>query len=61
MTATLTRTQTEVVQMSAELKALSDCIMMDDPDEMQEYLAGVLSRISKKLWHLVDELGEDDG
>jgi hypothetical protein len=59
MTATLTDAQVEMVQLSAELHALSDCLKDDDPDEMQELLAQTLLRISTRLWHLVDEVGGD--
>ncbi len=58
MTTTLTRQQLELVRMSAELRALGDCL--PDDDGLLEEVADRLRRIGARLWDLVDEIGGED-
>lgn len=55
MTKTLTPNQLALIQISAELRALGDCLM-DAEDPALLHLAARLRSIGRTLWEMVDEL-----
>jgi hypothetical protein len=59
----LSTTQLKLIQASAELGALSDCLRLDaddaggDRSDFRYHLSEALKRIGRTLWDLTDEVG----